>query len=338
MQDLDGNPAVKVKIGGKERLLALMTYWSKSYLPDGGETPVSVSIGGTSAPVRFAHDAKTSLVKGADGVLGADGLRKFDFAIDPLYNTVEVLPHTKIGLAGAKAYFAKLPSWGGPSQIVKVPLSRTIGGAPTIKASVGGKARPFTLTLSPYNSTLGKTAAANAGKRETGWNYLSGFTVPGLSPRWLSYGYYPHWETSDYNSYGLIALDYFLSRRVLVDLADDAVYVEELSEPARVSVLLTSVTKMPLVLTGDKVMIGPIPGYFPEDAVGDLDGSRVKVIAGINVADLVREIRAGTAAATLVKLSDATDKDYDVLVVDPDGTEHEITIPHDDPPTDTRLG
>ncbi|RYG26395.1 hypothetical protein EON82_03480 [bacterium] len=287
-------------------------------------------------PVRFYKGAKKEMVPGSDGVLGADALRKVSLSFDPLYQTVEVVPGTKLGLAMAQAYFAKLPAWGGPSRVVKVPLSRTVSGCPIIKSVVGGKARPFSLTFSIYNSTLGSATAPKAGRREEGWNYFPKFSIAGLAPRWLSYGYYADWGVSDYGSYGLIALDHFLSRRVLVDLAGDAVYVEELSEPARVSMLLTSIVKLPIVVTGEKAAIEPIPGYFPEDGIDDeLADARVTKIAGIAIGDLIRDVRAGTSAANLAKLSEAMHKDYDITVIQPDGTERDITIPHDEAPSET---
>ena len=338
MEDFEGEPGIVAKVDGKPHKFVLATRWPSSYLLGAKGAAKSIVVGAAIvAKVPLQSLPKAQMYPNADGVLGADALRQACFAIDPLYQRMEILPSPKIGIEGAKAYFAKLPAWGARVPVVRIPLGRTLEGVPTVSVSLGGQKTTLVLSFSPYNSTLGPTVEKPKTVGMEGWSYLPNLVIPGLAARWIEYGDYDKWDAAEEGAQGILALNAFVSRRVLVDLGDNAVYVEELSEAARISFFLSNHLQLPVVVSGEEARLGPLPGLYVEDAVGPMNGFKLVSVAEIPVAEWIRDLRSASAeaAARLDKRFRRLNDDFDVVVVGPDGVEQTIPISRRGQPEDT---
>lgn len=342
LEDFDGDAGILATVDGKERNLDFESRWPDSYLVGGmGKVSPVVVQGKELLKATFESVKQDEMAEGADGVLGMDSLRKVCLAFDPLYEKVDVMPHTKIGLEEAKRYFARFPAWGGESKVVRLPLGRAKDGTPTLETTIGAKKTSVVITVSTYNSLLDESIGKPpliVAKDE--WATLPNVAFPGLSPRWINYGLDEDWDAEEEGAHGMIAFDAFLSRRVVIDFADDAMYVEELPESARLSLFFSNKAKMPIAVEGDVAKIGPLPGLIADDQVGPLNGSKLTKIADIPMAEWLRDLRSGTPEATerLMKRFQRFDDDFDIIVVGPTGEERKITIPRRERPEDTSLG
>lgn len=330
----DGEGGVKATVGGKPVLLAFETTWPASYLLGGNEKSSGVVVGGkTRLSIPFNNVKKEDLPDGVDGVLGVDALRKTTLALDPLGQQVEFVGGAKFGLAAAERYFKSLPAWGGESKVVRLPLTRGPDGTPLLTAKIGGKEFPLVPRLTPLGSIVDKTVphpktTANADD----WDYLNGVALPGLDMGWTAYSAD---DDFDQGGHGMLRLDVFGSRRVLVDLADDAMYVERLSDDGRASLFLTRMLDLPIVVRGNALMFAIPPGEaFGGEGDEIPENVEVVSIAKIAGSDWLADLRSGKpeASARLVgRLATLGKGGYDVVTLDADGNEESFTVPTREP-------
>lgn len=330
LADYEGDSGFTAKVDGKDVRLVMVPRWSDSYLVGADGNPKEVRVNGkTLVKVAFNEGTKETLYPNSEGVLGLDALQKMCIAIDPVWEQMEVLPSPKLGLAGAKAFFSKLPAWGGPVKVVRIPLTLSDSGVPIVSSTIEGQTTPLVLTLSLYNTMIDKKVKRPADPMgPDSWSFLPNVTFPGLAPGWFSYFCPEDWDAEEDGGHGMIALDAFLSRKVIVDLADNAIYVEELSPEARLAFSFYRIVDLPFSITGDTVKVAAMPGIIEDDAVGELNGCKVLSLAGIPISEWISDLRAKTpgAAARISKRAPLFDKEFEVTVLQPDGTRKTVMI------------
>ncbi len=330
LADYEGDSGFTAKIDGKDVRVVMSPRWPDSYFVGGDGSTKNVLVDGKSVvKVAFREGGKETLYPNTDAVLGLDGLKKMCIVIDPIWEKMEVLPSTKIGLAGAKEYFSRLPAWGSPAKIVRIPLTSSDSGAPMISPTIDGQVTPLLFNLSLYNTMIDeKVKHPQDPVGPDDWSFLPSVSYPGLAPAWFSYSAEADWDAAAEGGNGMIALDTFVSRKVIVDLADDAVYVEELAPDARLALSFYRIIGLPVSIVGDTLKVAAMPGVIEEDGVGELNGCKVVSLARIPAAEWLSDLRVKTpgAAARISKRAPLFDKKFEVTVIQPDGTQKTVTI------------
>ncbi len=334
LEQCEGEGGIKAAVGGKPAIFAFDATWPLSYIVGGTGKVEEIAVGGkTRVTVPLVSIKKEDLPEDAAGVLGADALRKMTLAFDPLAETVEFVGGPKFGQAAAERYFGKLPSWDGLAKVVRLPLQRAQDGTPLLTARIVGRETQLAPRLSPLGSILDKTVPRPkevAGKDD--WDYLSGVGLAGLGTSWTAYN-----AQDDYSEggHGMLALDVFASRRVLVDLGDDAMYVERLSDDGRASLFLTRMLGLPLIVRGKALMLGLPPGEESMNGAEEIpENVEIVSVANVSGADWIADLRADAPEATarlvgrLAKLS----KGYEVVALDGEGNEDRFTVPSREDP------
>lgn len=329
LADFGGEPGFTAKVDGKSVKLVLSPRWPSSYLLGGDGSQKSVLVDGQPlVKVPLEEIGKESLFPNADGVLGLDALQKLCLVIDPIWERMEILPRTKLGLSGAQTYFSKLPAWGS-SKVVRIPLTPGPMGTPLISATIGGNKTPMIFSMSLYNTMLDdKVSRPKEVVGPENWSFMPNVAYPGLAPGWFSYFTPKDWNPSDEGGHGMIGLDTFASRKVIVDLADNAIYVEELAPDVRLAFALYRIADLPVSISGDTVTIAEMPGIIDDEAVGPLNGCKILKLAGIPIAEWLADLRGKTpdAGAKISQRALLFDKVFEVTVLQPDGTEKTVPI------------
>lgn len=336
-EEFDSEIGFRANVNGREVDLALKPFWPNSYLSDGDGKVAKVMVGDkTLAKVAFNELGDDRMPKDADGVLGQDALRQMTLVLDPVLKTVRFVAQTKISQERAESLLNDLPSWGGQTKVVRIPLKRTPDGVPTLAAMIDGQAAALMLRLSFYDTFLDASVGRPAESvSPNDWSYLAHVDLGGLPTSWVAYAPRNEWapEEEREGAGGMLALDAFHSRRVIVDLAGDALYVENLPEEARLSLAISEETALPILVEGGKLVIGPIPGEEEEAPSLYPKGAEVRSIAGVDAQEWIADLKAGTAEAAgkMAKRILKLDHDFDLVVRGVDGKDQNFTIPRETP-------
>ena len=324
---------VKVTVDGYERTLALSTSTPSAYLSGTAIERLSVKVGGESlGKVRFAPvDQPTAGALGGDGALGMETLGATAVGIDILGNKATIWPGGKLDSTTVSSWMTGSPEWDGLRRVRRIPLRRLPGGAPAVEAMIGGVKVPLLLRLGFFASGLEpsvKRPAIPIG--DDGFSLLPSLSVDGLDFGALVYAPSPEgtFDPKQIGTPGGITLDAFPSRRVVVDFAGGAMYVEDLPADARLTLLMHRQTRFPFKVEGDRILVAPIPGHEGESALRPYFGGEAVNIAGQSPADWLKDLRgrdeasARSLAARIARIREG----FAVLVRMPDGREVPINF------------
>jgi hypothetical protein len=325
--------AIRAQVGGKERRIVLTTGSPYSYLKGAAEEPVEVLVGGRSlGRVRFYEPNEGLAVSGEEGGIGMDLLKGMAVGIDEYRREVTIWPKGALPASEAEAWILALPAWGGPSKVRRLKTGVLPTGSPSLEATIGGKRVSAILRLGFNGTILDPPVSRPDVPIAKNRALLPPVAVSGLAPSWLVY--LPGLEnTIDREAFSVsaaIAQNSLDSRRVLVDLKADAVYVEELSEDARLSRFLSSFTSASLEVRGDGLFVHIPPGADGslEPKVVPFEGSQVLRIADVPANEWLPALRGRDEAGArrLAPLLARLFKTFRIDVLTPQGRELSITV------------
>jgi hypothetical protein len=265
------------------------------------------------------------------GILCRDFLKGKAFGIDAISSTVTIWPS---GLTSDEAatWMSQPPEWKTLTgkRVQVIPISHD-NGAYTVPIELGKATAQGLLSLQ-YGSTawlMQDSAAAKIpglnggiestasriklGERTVHWPVLSTVTDP-----W--------WAIS--GTKATIDPQLFVRPRCIYDFSKNKLYTESYSPDGELSVALTIAMRVPLVVSGDKILLDPIPGMTGTADVSAFSGSEVLRIEGLETPELLKALRSDKPedAQKITQLFGLGESGYDIHIRKPDGTTMTLNI------------
>ena len=323
--------AVHMSVDGKDRLMVLSTESQASYVRDAPPDPPSVEAGGVDLGRLPLMTFSGKAPFGQDGGLGMGVLKNMALGIDQYRREVTLWPKGGLSRTEAEAWVAAAPGWTEKARVRRIETRPLPGLSPSLEARVSGRSVPVLLRLGVNASFFDKGAELPGVPVTIGVALLRGVSVGGGSSGWAirlpqdaSFG--PDMAGSK----GALSVGELGSRRVLLDLAANAVYLDDVSEEARISDFLTRLTRVPLRLREGGLFV-EFPNGEGADRLPELVpfvGSRVLRIAGDGAEDWIDDLRSSDAAGAerLGKRLGGLFKPFKIDVLTPQGRELPIDV------------
>ena len=250
---------VRAKVGTRTRRMVLSTLYPITVIPEqvelGQQTEVSIGECSLGKTQLWGDDQSGNVP--AEGSIGLDLLKGTAVGFDPWRCEVTLWPKGKLNPKEAAAWVMASTGPGMPGTVRRLPTGHTKELAPTLETSVGGTKTPMSIQLA-YNGAMlqpgPKVPTIPIDERR---RLLPPVAIAGMPPLWFDYNAMPEgFFGSRWGGVpGAIDLASFGGRRMLVDFAGGAVYVEELSADARLARFLERYTSIPMTISGDTITV-----------------------------------------------------------------------------------
>lgn len=308
-----GDPVISVSIDGKppEEFGLTMTTRHSIVAQTEDSGPVrQLSINGKSLGSANL-EAPGANVHPVLNAIGLGLLNGMAIGIDYAKNEITFWPGGRLGADTAKEWILKGAKWHVDSTVWSVPIQRKAEVAPVIAVMIGGKPTTMLLRLGQQGTSFARGEEPASGvpvEYGQGGNHA-------LLPRvgigtailpWILYfrgvSYDPR-ASIDPTIVGTFTTENLYSRRVLLDLAANVMYAEQLSSDEQLSMFLSEWFQMPIDIQSDKLVLREMPGtkFYPQ--LAPIFESQILEIMGQTSQQILAAARDATPDhATYLKL------------------------------------
>jgi len=333
-----GDPVISISIDGKAPQdfgLTMTTRHSIVVDNESAGAAKQLSVSGKSLGLANL-EAPGANVHPVLNLLGLTVLNTMAIGVDYAKNEITFWPGGRIGAEVAKAWVQKAAKWGTGSSVWSIPILRKADVAPVIPLSIGGKKPLVLLRIGQQGTSFARGEEPQSGvpvEYGPGGNHAL-LTKVGIGPTtlpWILYfrgvSYDPRKEI-DPSIAGTFTTENLLARRVILDLAANVMYSEQLPEDEQISMFLSEWFQMPIDVQGTKMSLREMPGthFYPQ--LASIYESEVLEIMGQTAEQLISAARnCNEEHLTYLKLLfERVWRGYKVKIKKPNGEVMEATF------------
>jgi hypothetical protein len=271
-----GDPIISISIDGKPPQEFGLTMTTRHSIvmqsEDAGAAKLLTINGKTLGTANL--EAPGASVHPLLNALGLTVLNGMAIGVDYAKNEITFWPGGRIGADVAKAWILKAAKWDAESAVWSMPIQRRAEVAPVLPLMVGGKPAVMLLRLGQQGTSFARGEEPPSGvsvEYGPGGNQALLAHV-GIGPAtlpWILYfrgvSYDPR-KAIDPSIVGTFTTENLLARRVILDLAANTMYVEQLSADEQVSMFLSEWFQMPINVQGSKMVLREMPAtkFYPQ--------------------------------------------------------------------------
>jgi hypothetical protein len=271
-----GDPIISISIDGKtpeEFGLTMTTRHSIVTKAEDSGPARQLSVNGKSLGV-VNLESPGATVHPVLNAIGLGVLNGLAIGIDYAKNEITFWPGGRIGADVARDWILKAGKWAADSTVWSIPIQRKADVAPVVPLTIGGKQDLMLLRLGQQGTSFARGEEPSSGvpvEYGQGGNHALLAHV-GIGPAtlpWILYfrgvSYDPR-TAIDPSIVGTFTTENLVARRVILDLAGNVMYAEQLPADEQISMFLSEWFQMPIDVQKEKLILREMPGtkFYPQ--------------------------------------------------------------------------